>query len=659
MRSESTETGFRAFGHPRRLPLLVAGLVVLLIVLVASCANPVAPSGGPRDETPPSVVQTQPVRDTVNVSTSTKALRIEFSEYIERASLPDALSITPTFEERPQFSWSGRTVEVEFPSPLRDSTTYIFSFDATLSDAHGVSLENPLTVAFSTGPKINRGQIKGQVVGGRGTPKEQVDVYAYALSPNAVGPPQPLPDRPSYRTQTGEEGRFGFKYMREGHYYVVALRDNNRNRRPDAREPAAVPPRMALRADSGATAVPVPWLLARSDTTAPRLQRVRSMSRQRLRLSFSEPVRLRRRAPEAWAPQDSVRGTRVEVQGVYVVPGRASAVEVRTAPMRDARHRLPLPRGVVTDTLGQPLAPDTARFRAATQPDTMRTRVRELLPAGLREDSAGVHPLLPDVQPGVRFNQAPDSAQLRQGISARDTTGEPRPFSLATEDGTAYRLQFDPPLDPGQYVDVAVAGPVFASADTTYRRRFQRVTSRVLGALEGRVRVADTARAEAVSGAQPTRDTTALRLPHSLTGRIEADTLIVPPLDSLAMDSGGRRNRIDSLLYGGPVAVELVTVKSSLPVKSRRLTTAPGRTFTFKKLPDGQYRFRAYLDRNENGRWDPGQIQPYVPAEPVTWLRESVQARPRWTTELPVPLRIPVLAPVPLPRKGPPPGEGR
>jgi len=659
MRSKSTETGSRA----PRLPFLVAGCVVLLLVLVASCANPVAPSGGPRDETPPSVVRTQPVRDTVNVPTSTEALRIEFSEYIERSSLPEALSVTPTFEQRPQFSWSGRSVEIEFPSPLRDSTTYIFSLDATLSDAHGVSLESPLTVAFSTGSKINRGQIKGEVVdASTGASRQRVDVYAYALSPDAVVRPRPLPDRPSYRTQTGEDGTFGFDYMREGRYYVVALRDNNRNRQPDAGEPFAVPPRLALRADSGAAAVPVPWLLAQSDTTAPRLQQVRPVSRRHFRVSFDEPVRLQTRAPEAWAPQDSVRGTRVEVQSVYAVPNRASAVVVRTAPMRDARYRLPLARGVVADTLGQPLVPDTARFQAATRADTTRTRVREFLPAvptAVGRDSTGAHPLLPGVQPGVRFNQAPDSVQLRRGISARDTTGEPRAFSLATKDGTAYRLQFDPPLAPGRYVDVMVAGEAFARADTMYQRRFRRVTSRVLGALAGRVRVADTVREGALSGDRPPGDTTALLLPPSLTDRDEADTLAVPPFDSSAAPPDSRRDRVDSLFYGGPVAIGLTIDESSLPVEPRRLTTPPGSTFVFEELPDGQYRFRVYLDRNENGQWDAGQIQPYVPAEPVTWLREPVEARPRWTTELPSPLRIPVLAPVPRGRDQPAPDTTR
>lgn len=627
-----------------------------MVLVLASCANPRAPSGGPRDETPPSVVQTRPVRDTVNVPTSTEALQVEFSEYVERSSLTGALSVTPTFEQRPQFSWSGRTVEIAFPSPLRDSTTYIFTFDTNLSDAHSVSLEEPITVAFSTGPKINRGQIEGQVVGGhRGQPRQRVDVYAYALPPNAAGP-RPLPDRPSYRTQTGEEGRFGFDYMREGRYYVVALRDNNRNRQPDPQEPFAVPPRLALRADSGAGTVPVPWLLARRDTTTPRLQRVRPVSRQRVRVQFDEPVRLQTRAPDAWAPRDSARGSRVGVQSVHTSPTRPRAVVVRTDPMREARHLLPVERGAVTDTLGRPVAPDTARFQAATRADTTRTRFREFLPADLERDSTGTRPLLPNVQPGIRFNQPPDSAALEEGVNARAPDGTARSFSLVTENGTTYHLQFDPPLTPGQRVSVRVAGTAFARADTTYRRQFRRVTNRVLGALSGRVRVADTAREGSFAEGRSPTDTSALRLPSSFTERDAADTLAVPVLDSLRPSV---RNRLDSLFYGNSVAVELTTVESSLPVEPRQLTTPPGSTFVFEALPEGQFRFRAYLDRNGNERWDPGQIQPYVPAEPVTWLEEPVTARPRWTTELPSSLRIPVLAPVPRRRESPPPDTAR
>ena len=520
----------RGGGTGREGRLVVGGLIGLVAGLLASCANPQAPSGGPRDSTPPSVLRTRPVGDTVNVSTDTDALRVEFSEYVERSTLSPSLSITPTFERRPQFNWDGQAVEIEFPSALRDSTTYIFTFDTNLSDVRGVSLENPITVAFSTGARINRGQIEGRVVNGQqGTTQQGVDVFAYALPPGAEAV-RPLPNAPGYRTQTGEGGRFSFDYMREAPYYVVALRDNNRNRQPDPQEPVAVPPRLSIRADSGAGAVPVPWSLARDDTTAPRLQQVRPASERRLRLRFDEPVRLGTRAAAAWAPRDSATGTPVTVQGVYEAPNRPNAVVVRTAPMPDARHVLPLRRGAVADTVGQPLRPDTVRFRAAARTDTVRTRFRGFAPTGLGRDSTGARPLLPGVQPRVRFNQAPDSAALRDGVGVQDTTGTARSFSFATDNGTAYRLRPDPSLSPGQVVEVAVDGGAFARPDTTFRRRFRRVTSRVLGELAGRARVVDTTRA--VKGTRGASDTTAVGPSSSRTDSARAAPRSAPD-DSL------------------------------------------------------------------------------------------------------------------------------
>lgn len=606
------------------------------------------PRGGPEDTTPPVVVQTRPVRDTVNVSTGTQRLRIDFSEYVERGSLPRSLSVTPTFERRLQFDWSGRSVEIEFPEPLRDSTTYIFRMDTNLSDVHGVSLENPITIAFSTGPRINQGQIQGRVLSGlRGEPKAQVDVYAYALPPTAEGPPRPLPDEPSYRTQTGEEGTFTFGYMREQDYYLVALQDNNRNRQPDALEPFAVPPRLALRADSGAAPVPVPWLLTRTDTIAPTLQGVQSLSRQRFRVNFDEPIQLETRTASEWAPRDSVKGEKVEVQAVYADPDRASAVMVRAEPMQEARYVLPLKPGLVVDTAGRALASDTARFQAASRADTTQTRFRGFLHADLSPDSTGAHPLLDDTRPGVRFNQTPDSSVLRRGLSVRDTTGQSRAYSVSTPNGTAYHIELDTALTPGQFIDVTVSGAVFADADTTYRRRYRRVTRRALGGLAGRVVVADTT----LRGLRAEKTPSVHRVPPAVTGQGEADTLTVSPLDSVTAQSHQRR--LDSLYFGGPARVELMEAEASILIDPRSLTTTPGSTFTFESLPEGRFRFRAYLDRDGDGQWDGGRIQPYASAEPVAWLQEPIEVRPRWTTELPAPLRIPVLAPVPARRERP------
>lgn len=621
------------------LSVLLAGILVAL----GSCANPVPPSGGPRDETPPSIVETRPARDTVNVSTDTRSVYIGFSEYVERSTLTRALSITPQFDGRLRFDWSGRGVSIELPSALRDSTTYIFSFNTDLSDAHGVSLENSVTVAFATGPRIDQGQIRGRVVAPRqARPQAQVDVFAYEGAGD--GPPTPLPERPAYRTQTGEEGTFSFDYLREQRYYVLAVRDNNRNRRPDPGEPFAVPPRPGLPADSDSTEVPVPWLLTRADTTGPQFQQVTPLSRRRLRLSFDEPVRPGPGGTAAWSLRDSVAGSPVAVRAAYRPPDRADALILRTAPMDSTRHTLPLAPDLVVDTLGQGVRPDTARFRAAARPDTARTRFQAYLPEGLSADSADNHPLLPGVQPGARFSQVPDSSVLRAVLSARDTAGAARSYRLVPDEDRAHRLRLQPPLRPGEIVEVAVdLGPI-AGPDTTYRRRFRRVTGEILGGLEGRAQLTDATYETPLATAPRRRPTAAGSLATS--DSVESGT--APP-DSTA------RPAPDASAPDGPVVVEMIATESTIPVASRRQTVPPGSTFVFENLPEGSFRFRAFHDRNENGRWDGGLIRPAVPAEPITWSESATDSRPRWTNVLPAPLRIPTLrlveaeAPTPTP----------
>ena len=90
-----------------------------------------------------------------------------------------------------------------------------------------------------------------------------------------------------------------------------------------------------------------------------------------------------------------------------------------------------------------------------------------------------------------------------------------------------------------------------------------------------------------------------------------------------------------------PIVVELYATDT--PTAPRPYaTTQPDTTgaFSFPDLKEGPYRFRAFVDRNGNGRWDGGQILPYRAPEPVFWTTEPLTARPRWDTALEDTLRI-------------------
>lgn len=592
------------FSSPFPRPFSLFPVFLALSLVLASCANPVPPGGGPRDTTPPAVVESTPVEAAVNVDQNT-SVEIVFSEYVDRGSVEQALSITPALEGALDIDLDGRSVSIDFPEPLRDNTTYILTLDTNLQDVRNVSLEEPITIAFSTGPTIDRGQLRGRVVDAdTGTPQEGIDIYAYILansmasdsaetddSAPRVAPLDSLPDRPAYRTQTGSDGQFQFDYLKVQPYFVIALADNNRNRQPDPNERFAPPPQRALVADSTGATVSRPWVTTRRDTLPPQFVRIQSISRRRHELRFNAPVQLTDRTPSRWSLQDSVREASIDVGAVYQRASAQERVLLRTPPLNTTPHRLIVPAGVVADSSGNTLGTDTLRFTPVDVADTLQTRFVRFTPQGLSPDTADVYTLLPSEQPGVRFNEPIDSTQLRTVIAVQDSLGTARDFTVLSSDGTTYRLHLAPSLRPMERVDVRVGGPPLARTDTTFTGAFRRISNRQLGSLSGTVAFED----------------------------------------SLAADSAVQ----------APLVVELYATTSPARATPRTVVADSTGRFIFPQLPAGTYRFRAFLDENANGVWDGGQLLPYQRAEPITWSENTIDNRPRWENALESPLRLP------------------
>ena len=564
----------KAFFFSSFLPLLLP-----FLALLAGCADPRLPTGGPPDKIPPALETTVPEPETVNFTDT--SVRLTFSEYVDQASFTRAFSMTPEPEGRLRFKWRKRRVEIRFPETLRENTTYVLTIDNNLRDAHGVALSKPIIFAFSTGPVINKGRLSGRVLEpGQGNGAAGFDVFAYALADSATL--DSLPERPAYRTQTGDNGRFAFSYLNEQPYFVLALQDRNRNQRPDANEPFAVPPLPAIAAEEDTTraAETPPWLVANRDTIAPTVQRVRPRSSRRLIVRFSEAIQLTNRAPEGWLLVDSLSGRPVAIEEVYLFADDPRQVYLRTDSLAETPHRLRSDTAV-TDSSDNPVRADTLGFTPTTTADTLRLRFLGFWP------DAAADPLVlpPTAAPGLRFNEPMPPTRLAEIVTAQDSTGQPLAFDAATADGTTYHLRFTPALAPGQRAEVRIDGRQAGGVDTVYTRAFQRIAERDLGSLSGIAATDDT------SGA-----------------------LVIE-------------------LY----ATDAPTAPSPYAFINPDSTGA----FSFGDLPEGPYRFRLFLDRNGNGRWDGGQILPYQPAEPVVWNTESATVRPRWDSALSDTLRIP------------------
>ncbi|MBT8401127.1 MAG: Ig-like domain-containing protein [Rhodothermia bacterium] len=92
---------------------------------------------------------------------------------------------------------------------------------------------------------------------------------------------------------------------------------------------------------------------------------------------------------------------------------------------------------------------------------------------------------------------------------------------------------------------------------------------------------------------------------------------------------------VTGMLSGYPdsseVVVQAISRSARLPEAS--VQTHGERSFELQGLRPGTYRLRIFRDDNRNDRWDPGQITPYIPAEPIFWTSDSLRVRARWETE--------------------------
>ncbi len=204
-------------------------LVVLVMYSTIRCANPVSPSGGPKDILPPVVVETEPANYSVNFAAD--RISISFDEFIQLKEPGSQILISPPVDEKPDYRLRGKNLVVKFNEPLKDSTTYNIFFGNSIID---LNEGNPLVnyqYVFSTGSVIDSLAIKGQVLNAFDlTAIENVFVMLYA-DENDTLPIDSLPYfvAPYYVARTGVNGYFELNNLRDHDYMIFALNDINSN----------------------------------------------------------------------------------------------------------------------------------------------------------------------------------------------------------------------------------------------------------------------------------------------------------------------------------------------------------------------------------------------------------------------------------------------
>ena len=211
-----------------KLKYLVFSLGLLLTAFLAQrCANAVAPTGGPKDTTPPMVVAAVPENQSTHFIG--KKIEITFDEFITLENANQNVMVSPPLKEKLDIKLKNKTVVVKFKENLVPNTTYTINFGTAIKDLHEGNPFKDYVYSFSTGDHIDTLSITGKVVDAE-TMKPVEDVYVglYAADRDNLDS-LPMTTAPNYITKTDKEGQFSLNGLADKGYRVFALKDANAN----------------------------------------------------------------------------------------------------------------------------------------------------------------------------------------------------------------------------------------------------------------------------------------------------------------------------------------------------------------------------------------------------------------------------------------------
>ena len=188
-----------------------------------ACAKVMAPTGGPKDETPPKLISTFPQQE--GISFKGKTIKLAFDKEIDVRDIYNKLVVTPRLkkpEGKPSYTYKvrGNTLILTLQAPLDEEATYTFNFNDAVRDITEGNVAEAPTLTFSTGEQIDTMHVTGQVKDHMThQPVDKVTVALYKAKDDNINC---LEDPPDYFIKTDEKGKFKLAHIQKGKYYLCA-----------------------------------------------------------------------------------------------------------------------------------------------------------------------------------------------------------------------------------------------------------------------------------------------------------------------------------------------------------------------------------------------------------------------------------------------------
>jgi methionine-rich copper-binding protein CopC len=349
--------------------------ILLSFILIVRCANQLPPTGGEVDKIPPEIEEVIPADGTINFDED--HFEIEFSEYVDKRSVTDAIFISPFIEGSLEFSWTSTTLEVIFPEDLKEDVTYTITIGTDVVDLNNKNrMAQSFTFSFSTGDKIDRKIISGSVYGKE---REGIFIYAYKMNGDSDSLLQRKPD---YVSQTGVNGNFSLKGLGEGDYRVFAVNDQFKDYLyQQDQDKIGIPFKDILLSEVDSIFTDLNFLLFDADTTKPRLISAIMTDRYHLLVSSSEELKKESIQANNFILIDSTENQVHKIIYAYKGSGKPEEFILMTDAVLDPSSIVYLLADTLTDINGFSIVNDFTKVTVSDRPDTSSIKIISTKPA--------------------------------------------------------------------------------------------------------------------------------------------------------------------------------------------------------------------------------------------------------------------------------------
>jgi Bacterial Ig-like domain len=206
----------------KKLNLYILQITITLFVflLMSSCAQIGAPTGGDRDSLPPVLVSAKPVLKSTNFTDN--KITLTFDEYVDVQELQNNLLVSPLPKTNPTINSKLKTVTIKLKDTLLPNTTYSINFGKSIKDVNEGNVINNFTYLFSTGSTIDSLTLSGKIIIAE---TGKVDSTIIAMLYTNLDDTAVEKFKPKYIAKLNGEGQFTFTNLPKGAFNIFALKD--------------------------------------------------------------------------------------------------------------------------------------------------------------------------------------------------------------------------------------------------------------------------------------------------------------------------------------------------------------------------------------------------------------------------------------------------